>query len=130
MAENVNFGEESGIVQGQEAPNCARNIDGTKKRTLKRFRFSGNCDYFLLRAVGAIDAHSPVRGKANSLYVKVLNLSLKLSSAEILESTNKPSTKTLIDRFKLLVQQRRNDVKRKAKVSSIHEVFWKERSIP
>ena len=121
MTENVNVDEESGIVQGQEAPKSALNIDGTVRGTLKRFRFSGNCDLFLLRAVRANDAHIPARGKVNSLYVKVLNLFLKLSSAEILESTHKPYTKTLIDRFKRLVQQRRNDVKRTAKASGIHE---------
>ena len=97
---------------------CSQPAIGKK---LKRFRFLETYDVFLLRAVRVSDAHIPEHGQTDALYGKVLTAFMEQVPAVVFTNMHRPSKKTLSDRFKRLVQQRRQAVKVNLAASGIIE---------
>ena len=89
---------------------------------LKRFRFIEPYDLSLLKVVRCINAQIPESGKAESLYDEVQKLFLHEVPDAVFLHSQKPSAKTLVDRFKRLVARRRENVKRSSAGSGIIEV--------
>lgn len=89
----------------------------------RRFRFIESYDFFLLRAVCSVDVHLAGRGQSEGLYQKVHERFMDMVPAVVFRHMRKPSCKTLVDRFKRLVGQRREVVKRTARESGIIERY-------
>ena len=86
---------------------------------LKRFRFTVKYDLNLLKCIRAVNAHLPTWGKTDALYEEVRQLFLKAVPTALFEHSQRPSGKTLADRFKRLIRKRREDVKRTSSASGI-----------
>ncbi|KAI0560678.1 caldesmon isoform X1 [Gracilaria domingensis] len=95
----------------------------------RRFRFTDTYDLFLLRAVRKEDAHVAKWGHTETAFDKVLQTFLSQVPSPVFLYTKKPSTKTLVDRFKRLIALRRSAVKQNESASGIAEVFGEKEEL-
>ena len=88
---------------------------------LKRFRFIESYDLTLLKAVRCVSAHISEWGKAEALYEEEFKLLQQDIPRAVFVHSQKPSGKTLSDRFKRLIARRREEVKKTMAASDISE---------
>ena len=112
------------------APTTSDNAAAATTNTkLKRFRFTPTYDLHLVKSVRSVNAHIAKWGRSEGLYEEVREIFLKAIPSALIEHNQRPSSKTLADRFKRLVTKRRDDVKVTTAASGIVEVHGKQEQL-
>lgn len=104
---------------GDERPPSTDVATALKKR---RIKFNANMDLLLLKSVTMADAHVAPHGEAQTRFTNAVELFLSSLPSQTFNNIQKPSWKTLNDRFKRIVQDHRDAVKRNVSASGISEV--------
>lgn len=86
-----------------------------------RFRFFDPADLLLLKSVSAAGAHLAPWGQKGTLFEDAHKRFLAAAPATLINGREKPSQKTIVDRFKTLVAKRRDSNKENAAASGIVE---------
>lgn len=98
-------------------------ISPTVGPPMKRFRFSATYDLLMPKAVNAAGAHLASWGQTRSFFGKSLHTFIAAAPPGAFLQHKKPSHKSNLDRFKRVVQERREDVKATANYFGIVELF-------
>lgn len=102
-------------------PSSPEVITGNAKRG-RRYRFDRSADVVLLRCVSDAGAHVCKWGQTDALFDGVLKSFYENNAATSFESTIKPTKKTLIDRYRRLMQKRKETVAMNIASSGIAEM--------
>ncbi|CAN8065886.1 unnamed protein product [Agarophyton chilense] len=93
----------------------------------KGFRFIKAYDMVLLRAVRLAGAHIAEHGQSDRLYQEVHKTFMEHVTYVVFKQMQEPSFKTLVDRFKRVVAQRREYVKVTSRASGITEKYGEKK---
>ena len=96
---------------------------------LKGVRFADAADILLLKSISCSSAHLAAWGKKGALFEEVHKQFLGAAPAGVLAGRDRPSQKTLEDRFKTIVSRRRKAVKENAAASGIVEVYGEKETL-
>ena len=117
--EETDVTEETGSLRRRTAGPSNGDRDGK----LKKFTFSKETKYVLLQAVRMHNAHRAPHGKKDEYYSKVLNTVVSNLPATTWASMQKPTMKTMRDKFRAMMADRKETNKRYANSSGIDEVI-------
>lgn len=96
----------------------------------RRIKFTGSTDLLLLKVVMNADAHLFSYVEAKSRFTQAVDLFLASALLQTFHNTKKPSWKTLQDRFKRIVWNQRDTMKRSQTASEIIENRVKPDQLP
>lgn len=92
-----------------------------ERSKLKKFTFSKETKYLLLQAVRQHDAHRAPHGSKDEYFTKVLHTVIANLPPRMWETVQKPKMKTMRDKLRAVMAERRETNKRNANSSGIAE---------